>query len=63
MLGCLLGFIKSSDDEFVNDALVKESSNDLTATHHPDVLTLHFAQPFGERTNGGSGAIFREKAD
>jgi hypothetical protein len=28
-------------DEFVNGALVKESSNDLTATHHPDVLTLH----------------------
>ena len=36
------------DDEFVNRPLVKEGPNDLTSTHHPDVLACLLAEALGK---------------
>src|SRR5262249_12850558 len=39
------------DDELINRSLVQEGSDDLTSTHHPDVLASLLAEPFGKVTD------------
>src|SRR5262249_37436981 len=36
------------DDELINRILVQEGSDDLTSSHHPDVLASLLAQAFGK---------------